>query len=168
MRGTHELPPALRDRAGRLGLQLCAYLIDDDHLGHVVLHRLDHHRVLTLGLRHLHAPRPPYRRVGDVSVARDLVGRVHDHHPLVDLVREYAGALPQQGGLAHARRAHQQNALARLHEVLDDGDGAVHRPPDAAGEAHHLAPAVAYARYAVEGALDARAVVAAEFAYALG
>ena len=61
-------------------------------------------------------------------------------------------------------RPHEQDAPARLHEVSDDGDGAVDGAADAAGEAHDVAPAVAYARDAVQRALDARAVIAAELA----
>ena len=53
---------------------------------------------------------------------------------------------------------------AGLDQVFDDGDGAVDGAADAAGEADHVAPAVADAGDAVEGALDARAVVAAELA----
>ena len=41
-----ELHAALGDGARRRRLQLGADLVDDDDLGHVVLHGLDHHRVL--------------------------------------------------------------------------------------------------------------------------
>src|SRR5262249_33102667 len=144
-----------------------AYLVNDDNFGHVVFHRLDHHRVLAVGVRHLHPSRSPNRGVRDVAVARDFVGRVHDNHALVHLVREHAGTLTQQGGLSYARRADKEYALARLDEVFDDGDGAVHCPPNTAGQAHNIAATVANAGYAVQGALYSGAVVAAELAYAV-
>ena len=46
MGGADQLDAALGDGAGGLGLQLGPDLVDDDDLGHVVLDRLDHHRVL--------------------------------------------------------------------------------------------------------------------------
>ena len=46
VRGGDELHAALGDRARRGRLELGADLVDDDDLGHVVLDRLDHHRVL--------------------------------------------------------------------------------------------------------------------------
>ena len=49
-----------------------------------------------------------------------------------------------------------------LDEVVDDLDGAEDGPPDAAGEAHDLAAAVADGADAVERALDAGAVVVTE------
>src|SRR5439155_11182435 len=105
--------------------------------------------------------------VRDVAVACDFVGRVHDDHALIYFVREHAGALAQQGGLANARRADEQYALACFDKVFDDGNGTVHRPPDATGQPHNVAPAVAYAGDAVQCTLYPGAIVAAELAYAV-
>jgi hypothetical protein len=77
--GTDQLHPALGNRARRGRLQLAADLVDDDHLGHVVLHRFDHHLMLVFGLGHLHTPGPADSRMGDVAIAADLVGGI-DHH----------------------------------------------------------------------------------------
>ena len=73
MRRGDELDAALGDGAGRLRLELAPDLVDDDHLRHVVLHRLDHHLVLQRGGGHLHAAGAPDAVVRDVAVARDLV-----------------------------------------------------------------------------------------------
>ncbi len=56
VRRAHQLHAALGDGARRHRLQRGADLVDDDHLGHVVLHRLDHHRVLLRRGAHLHPP----------------------------------------------------------------------------------------------------------------
>ena len=47
--------------------------LDHDHLGHVVLHRLDHHLVLQGRPGHLHAARPADGGMGDVAIAGDLM-----------------------------------------------------------------------------------------------
>ena len=71
-------------RANELNATLCngarcdrfslgANLVNDDHLWHVVLYRLDHHQVLALWRAHLHPARLPNRWVWDVTVAGDLV-----------------------------------------------------------------------------------------------
>ena len=162
MRGADELHAALGDRARRGRLELGADLVDDDDLGHVVLDRLDHHRVLLVGRAHLHAPRAADARVRDVAVAGDLVGRVDDDDALVELVGQHARGLAQHRRLADARPAHDQDALARLDQVLDDLDRAEHGAADAAGQADDLAAAIADGADAVQRALDAGAVVVAE------
>ena len=91
-----------------------------DDLRHVVLHRLDHHRVLHAGRAHLHAAGAADGRMGDVAVAGDLVGGVDDHDPLVHVVGEDAGDLAQHRRLADAGPAQQEDALARPNDVLDD------------------------------------------------
>jgi hypothetical protein len=75
----------------------------------VVLHRLDHHPVLLLGVRHLHPPRPPDPRVRHVPVAADLVASVHDHDPLAQLVRAEPAQLPDRRRLADAGAAQEQD-----------------------------------------------------------
>ena len=55
------------------GLQLGPDLVDDDDFGHVVLDRLDHHRVLLGRGADLHPARVADARVRDVAVAGDLV-----------------------------------------------------------------------------------------------
>jgi len=67
-------------RSDRLGLR--ADLVYDDHLWHVILHRLDHHEVLSLWRAHLHPARLPNRWVWDVTVAGDLIRRIYHHHAL--------------------------------------------------------------------------------------
>ena len=112
MGGGDQLDAALGDGPRGLGLELGADLVDDDHLGHVVLDGLDHDRVLLGGGGDLHAPGPAYPCVGDVAVAGDLVGRVDDDHALACVVRQDPGHLAQHGGLADPRPAEQQDAVA--------------------------------------------------------
>ena len=162
-----QLHAALGDGAGGGGLQLGADLVDDDHLGHVVLHRLDHHRVL---LGRGAAPASAARadaRVRDVAVAGDLVAGVDHDHPLAEVVGQHAGHLAQHRRLADAGAAQQQDALPALDDVADDVDRAEDGPADAAGQADHLAGPIADGGDAVQGALDAGAVVVAEGADAL-
>src|SRR5581483_8620327 len=61
-----------------------------------------------------------------------------------------------------ARLAEQQRAPARLHQILDHRDRAVDGAADAADEADRPPGAVADDGDAVQGALDAGAVVAAD------
>src|SRR3972149_3146660 len=83
-----KLHAALGDGARREGLGLSTDLVDDDDLGHVVLHRLDHHRVLQLRMGHLHAPGAPDAGVRDVAVPGDLIARVYDDDAFGELVGE--------------------------------------------------------------------------------
>mmetsp|Transcript_2519 Transcript_2519/g.5651 ORF Transcript_2519/g.5651 Transcript_2519/m.5651 type:complete len:500 (+) Transcript_2519:372-1871(+) len=165
VRGAHQLHPALGDGAARQRLLHGADLVHDDHLRHVILHRLDHHAVLLARVRHLHAARAADGGVRDVAVAADLVGRVDDHHALAQLVRQHPGHLADHRGLAHARPAQEQDGLRGPQQVRHHVDVARHGAPHAARQPHDLAPAVADARDAVQRALDAGAVVAAELAH---
>ena len=135
VRRADQLHAALGDRARRRGLQLGADLVDDDDLGHVVLDRLDHHRVLHRRRRHLHAPRAADRRVRDVAVAADLVRGVDDDDALAQIVGQHARRLAQHRRLADAGPPQQQDALARLDDVANDVDRAEDGAADAAGEA---------------------------------
>jgi hypothetical protein len=143
-------------------LELGPDLVDDDHLGHVVLDRLDHDRVLLGGGADLHPPRVPDPRVRDVAVAGDLVGGVDHDHALAQVIGLHAGDLAQHGRLAHARPPQQQDAAPVLDDVADDVDRPEHGPPDPAGEAHHLAGPVADGADPMQGALDPGPVVVAE------
>ncbi len=159
---TDELHAAFGNGAGSGGLELAPDLVDDDHLGIVILDRLDHHLVLQHRLTHLHAPGAPDGGVRHIAVAADLIGRVdNDHAPAF---RQDARGLAQQGGLAHARLAEDENAFAALDDVLDDFDGAVDGAPDAQRQPDDVAAPVADGRDAVQRALDAGAVVRVELA----
>ncbi len=157
-----ELHAAFGDGAGGDRLQLRPDLVDHDDLGHVVLHRLDHHLVLERRRPDLHPAGLADRRVRDVAVARDLVRRVDDHDALAQVVGKDARRLPQHRRLADARPAHDQDRLSGLDEVADDLDRAVDRPPDATRQAHDLAAPVPDRADPVEGPLDAGPVVVAE------
>jgi len=162
MRGGHQLHPALGDGSGRRRLQLGADLVDDDHLGHVVLDGLDHHGMLQRRSANLHPPRAADPGMRDVTITADLVRGVDDDHPLLHLIGQHAGALAQHRRLADARAPQQQDALPADDHVLDDVDRAGDGPADPAGDAHDLAAAIADHRDAVERALDASPVVVTE------
>ncbi len=168
MRGSDKLHAAFGDRPRGDSLEFGTDLVDDDALRHMVLHRFDHHRVLERRSADLHTPGASDPRVGDVTVARDLVGRVDDDHTLTALVAEHAGAFAQHRCLADAGRAEQEDRLAADDHVLDDVDGPRHRPTDAAGQADDGAFAVADGADPVERALDPRSVVVTKETDVLG
>src|SRR5205823_545839 len=145
-------------------LLLGADLVDHDDLRHVVLDRLDHHRVLKRRRGDLHPPRAAYARVRDVAVPGDLVRGVHDDHALSHLIRQDARDLSQERRLPNARATEEQDAPASLDYIADDLHRAVDGPSDAQREANDLAGAVAKRADAVKGPLDARAVVPSELA----
>jgi len=165
--GADELHAALGDGPGRGGVGVGADLVDHNHLGHVVFHSLDHHIMLLLVVRHLHAPGMPDGRVRHVAIARDLIVGVHNDHAAIGLVGKDAGHLAKLGGLADARLAEKQDIAARVDDVADD----VHCPEDRAAhpasEADHLAEAIAHRGDAMERSLDACTVVTVELAHAL-
>ena len=164
MRRRDELHAPLGDRSRGGRFELGADLVDDDDLWHVVLDRFDHHRVLEHRCSHLHAARAPDAGVRDVAVTADLIRRVDDDHALAKLVGQQARALAQHRGLADARPAEKQDALAADHDVADDLAGACDRPAHAHGEAGDPPRSVADGRHTVQGALDAGSVVVAELA----
>ena len=73
MGGSHQLHAPLGDGSGGGGLGLGAHLVNDDDLGHMVFHRLDHHPVLLGGGGDLHSPRVTDGRMGDIAIPGDLV-----------------------------------------------------------------------------------------------
>ncbi len=160
--GADQLHATLGDGARGQRLELRADLVDDDDLGHVVLDSLDHDRVLQVGCTHLHAPGAADARVGDVAVAGDLVGGIDDDDALVQVIRQHARGLAQHRRLADAGAAHDEDGLARFHEVVHDLDGAEDSASDPAGQAHDLAVAIADGADAMQRTLDAGAVVLTE------
>ena len=162
MGSADQLHAALGDGARGLGLEAGADLVDDDHLGGVVLDGLDHDLVLELGSLNLHAARTPDGSMGNVAIAADLVGGVDNHDPLVELVGEDPCRLAQHRGLADARRTQQEDTASLLEEVAREAGRALHTAPDAEREPHDAPSAVADRGDAVQCARDARAVVFAE------
>ena len=109
MGGADQLHTALSDRSCGDRLSLGADLVDHDHFGHVILDRLDHHKVLPLWRAHLHAARLADCWMRNVAVAGDLVRRVHNHNALAELRGENARRLAEHGGLTNTWAAHDQN-----------------------------------------------------------
>ena len=163
----HEHHATLGNGASRLGFQLGADLVNNDHLGHVVFHGLDHHLVLKLRPGYLHAPGAADGGMGNVAIPSDFIAGVNHHHPLAQVVGQHPGDLAQGGGLAHTRAPHQQQRLAGIEQVAHHGHCAKHCSAHPAGESHDRAGAVADRTDAMQGALNAGTVVAAEAAESL-
>src|SRR5439155_7572669 len=168
MRGGDELDATLGDRARCGSLKLGADLVDHDDLGHVVLDRLDHHRVLQQRSPDLHAASATDTRMWDVAVAAYLVRGVDDDDPLAQLVREKARALTQHRGLPDAGPAQQQDALTAHDDVADDLAGAGDRPADTHRQANDSARAVANGGDAMQRAFDAGPIVVAKLTDVVG
>ena len=94
-----------------------------------------------MGVCDLHAAGAADGWVGDVAVAGDLVAGIDDDDPF--FVAEDAGGFAQEGGLADAGPAEQEQAAAAHDDVLNDVDDAVDGAADAAGEADDGALAIA-------------------------
>ena len=162
VRGRDELHASLGDgaRGGRFLLR--TDLVDDDDLWHMVLDRLDHHRVLQRRCGDLHPARAADPGMRDIAVAGDLVRGVDDHHSLAHLVGEDSRDLAQKRRLTDTRTAEEQDASAGLDDVADDLHRSVHRAADAKRQAHDFARAVPQCRDAMQSALDPGAIVATE------
>ncbi len=100
--------------------------------------------------------------MGHVAVAADLVGSIHDDDPAA--VGQDAGGLAQQGGLAHAGPAQDQDTLARIDDVLEDVNRAVDGPSHPAGQPHDMPAPVADGGDAVQGAFQPGPVIGVEIA----
>ena len=157
-----QLDAPLGDGPGGLGLELGPDLVDDDDLGHVVLDGLDHHLVLKRRRADLHPAGLADGRMGDVTVARDLVAGIDHDDPLAHVVGQDPGGLAQHRRLADARAAHDQDRLPALDEVVDNLDRAVDGPPDPAGQPDDLAVPVADGADPMQRPLDPGAIVVAE------
>ncbi len=164
MRCADELHAALGNRARSYSFQLTSNLVDDDHLRHVILHGLNHQLVLQRGVRHLHAPRTPDRRVGNVAIAGDLIACIDNDHALH--LAAQTRRLAQQCRFAYARSPQQQDAAFAVDDILDDLDRTVDSAPHATGKADDIALTVADGRDAMQCALDASTVVGAKVAHA--
>ena len=162
-----QLDAALGDGAGGVGIHLRADLVDYDDLGHVVLDGFDHDRMLEGRCRNLHPPGAAYAAMRDVAVSPDLVRGVDHDNALAGVVGKDSRHLAEHRRLTDARLAKQQHALASQDEVFDDADRAIHRASDPQREADYLPPSVANRGDAMEGSLDARAVVVPEMADAV-
>ena len=142
-----------------------ADLVDDDDLRHVVFHRLDHHLMLQVRAAATCIRRASADgRVRNIAIAADFVGRIHDDHPR--LIAQNPGSFAQQRRLADAGPAQQQDALARLDDILDDINHAVDRAPDATGQPDDPPLPVANARNPVQRPLDPGPVVIGKLANA--
>ena len=89
----HQHHAAFGDGACRLSFQLCADLIDDDDLRHVVFNRLDHHLMLLLRTGNLHPSGPSDRRVRNIAITSDLIAGVDHNDPALKVIGENPGDL---------------------------------------------------------------------------
>jgi hypothetical protein len=138
VRGADQLHTALGDGACGDGFQFAPDLVDDNHLRHVIFHRLDHHLVLLRWVGHLHAASAADGRVRDITITCNLIAGVDDDGAAI--LTTHTRGFAQQGGLANAWPPKQENALVAHHNVFDDLDGAIDGAPDTTGEANNLRP----------------------------
>src|SRR5690606_27834928 len=111
--------------------------------------------------------RTPNRRVGNIPVARNLIARVDDDHPLTQVVSQDPRCLAQHRGLPDPGTTEQEQALARLHQIAHDANRPVDGPPDPAGQPNDLPGATSDGGDAMQGPLDPGPVVVAEATDAL-
>ena len=163
MRGADQLHAALGDRARRGRLELRADLVDDDDLGHVVLDRLDHHaRAAAAGVRtciRRARPMPGCGMSPSPAISLDVsttTTRLSSSSASTRAASRSIVVLPMPG------RPMISTLLPGLDQVLDDLDRAEHGAADPRSQADDLAAPIADGRDAVQGALDAGAVVLAE------
>jgi hypothetical protein len=162
--GGYQLDASLGYGASSQGLLSGPDLVDYDDLGHVIFDGFDHDRMLHFGLGHLHSPGAANSGVGNVAVAGDFIRRIDDYDSLLQVIGEDSGRLTQQRGLANARPSHQEDTLARFHEIPNYVDGAVDGAAYPAGQTDDLANPIAHRRNSVKGSLDSGSVVAGESA----
>mmetsp|Transcript_5795 Transcript_5795/g.22903 ORF Transcript_5795/g.22903 Transcript_5795/m.22903 type:complete len:226 (-) Transcript_5795:487-1164(-) len=112
VRGTNELNTTLGDRSTRQRFGFGTDFIDDDHLGHVILHGFDHDAVLHGRIRNLHSPRAPDGGVRDVAITADLVAGVDDHHAFFELIAQHTRHFADDRRLSDTRTSQKQHALA--------------------------------------------------------
>ena len=168
MCGGNQLHTPLCNRARRLRFGFGADFVDNDHLGGVILHGFDHHGVLEVRARHLHAAARADARMRNVAIAGDLIGCVDDDHTLAQFRGEHPGAFPQQGRFSDSGTAQQQDTFARFNDVPQHIHGAVDRAPDTTGQTDHNIPAIAYAGDPMERSFDSGAIVLSERTHAMG
>src|SRR4030042_849587 len=164
MGGADELDAALGDGPGGFSFQAGAYFVDNDDLGHVVFHGFYHNCMLHGRCRHLQPPGMAYGGMWYVTVAGDFIGGVDDDDALFEVVGHDSSHLAQHCCLADAGSAEEEHTFARLNEVVYDFHRAEHSSADAAGQADDASFTVAHGRDAVQRALDAGSVIAAEAA----
>ena len=162
MHGCDKLDSALCNRARGKRLLRSAYLVNDDHFGHMILDRFDHHLMLVFRIGHLHSTRAAYTRMRHIPVACYFVRRINDDHALFKIIGKHSRSFAQKRRLPDSGLSHQQQAFARFDYVADYVHSAVDRATDAAGEADDIADAIPHCGYAMKSSLDARAVVACE------
>lgn len=162
MSRAHKLDTTLGNGAGCLGFKLRANLINDNHLGHVVFHRLNHDSVLHGRGCDLHPAGVTDGGVGDVAITGNLVGGIDNNNTLLKIVGENTCYLTKHGRLTHSWTPQKQNALPCPDQVFNNPDCAEDSPSHTAGEPDNLPFAVADSRNAVKGAGDTRPVIPAE------
>ena len=162
--GSNELDATLGDGAGGGGFLGSAHFVDNDDLGHMVFHGLNHHGVLFGGGRHLHPAGVANGGMGDVAIAGNFVGSINDDDAFAGFVGQRPGYFAQHSGLADAGAAQQQDVPAAVGQVFNHFDSAKYGAAHPAGDADDAAAAVADGGDAMQGALHSRPVVAAEIA----
>src|SRR5262249_53874747 len=102
MNGSYQLDAPFGDSASGQSFLSSPYFVDYNDLGHMILDRFNHYRVLQFWLGHLHAAGPPDSGVRDVAVAGYFVLRIYDNDSLLQVIPQNPGGLSAQRGLTHS------------------------------------------------------------------
>lgn len=162
MSGRDQLHATLRNRAGGLRLGLRPDFVDHNHFGCVILDGFNHDGVLKVRPGHLHAAARSDPRMRDVSVTRDFIGCIDDDHALDQFRGQDPRALSQQRRLSNPGAAQQQDALPGLDHVPENVHCAVDGSTHTAGQSDNHIPSIPNAGNAMQGSLDAGAIVLRE------
>jgi len=133
--------------------------IDYNHFGHVIFDSFDHHRMLQVWTRDLHAAAGSNSRVWDVTITGNFVRSVDNDYPLVQFGGKDASAFSQQRGLPDAGPAQQQKAFSRFDHVAKHVDGAIDGPPDTARQSDNLISPIAKRGNTMKRSLDTGTIV---------
>ncbi len=69
----HQLHSALGNSSGCFGFEFSAYFVNNDDLGHVILHCFNHHGMLFGRSSYLHSPGVPDGRMRNVAISGNLI-----------------------------------------------------------------------------------------------
>ena len=161
MGGTDQLHASFRDRSTRQSFHLRADFIDNNNLRRVIFHRFDHNLVLFAWIRHLHPSCASNSWVWNVPITTNLVGRVDNHHPFLQIVRQHSRNLANDGCFPNPWFSEKQHRLTvvSVQHVRNHIHVPSHRSTNSTGQTNNLPASIPYARNPMQRPGHARAVV---------
>jgi hypothetical protein len=125
----------------------------------MIFNGLDHDRVLSVRRGYLHAACAADPRVGDISIAPNLVGSIDNDDPLAHIIGEDPGRFAKKSRLSHSGRSKKQQRLAFFNHVPDYIDRSEYGPSNPACQADDVASPVPDSGYAVKSTFDSGTVI---------